>query len=40
MNITYELKKSSRKTIEIEVRRDGSVLVRAPQNCPQSRIDL
>ena len=39
MYITYEIIKSSRKTIAVEVRQDGSVLVRAPRNCPQSRID-
>lgn len=39
MYITYEIIKSSRKTIAVEVRQDGSVLVRAPWNCPQSRID-
>ncbi|MGE9965035.1 M48 family metallopeptidase [Fusicatenibacter saccharivorans] len=39
MYITYEIIKSSRKTIAVEVRQDGSVLVRAPRNCPQPRID-
>ena len=39
MYITYEIIKSSRKTIAVEVRQDGSVLVRATRNCPQSRID-
>ena len=39
MYITYEIIKSSRKTIAVEVLQDGSVLVRAPRNCPQSRID-
>lgn len=39
MYITYEIIKSSRKTIAVEVRQDGSVLVRAPRNCLQSRID-
>ena len=39
MYSTYEIIKSSRKTIAVEVRQDGSVLVRAPRNCPQSRID-
>ena len=39
MYITYEIIKSSRKTIAVEVRQDDSVLVRAPRNCPQSRID-
>ena len=39
MYITYEIIKSSRKTIAVEVRQDGSVLVRVPRNCPQSRID-
>ena len=39
MYITYEIIKSSRKTIAVEVRQDGSVLVRALRNCPQSRID-
>lgn len=39
MYITYEIIKSSRKTIAVEVRQDGSALVRAPRNCPQSRID-
>ena len=39
MYITYEIIKSSRKTRAVEVRQDGSVLVRAPRNCPQSRID-
>ena len=39
MYITYAIIKSSRKTIAVEVRQDGSVLVRAPRNCPQSRID-
>lgn len=36
----YTIIRSSRKTMALEVRRDGTVLVRAPLKLPQSRIDL
>lgn len=39
MKLEYELKRSSRRTLAIEVREDGSVLVRAPQNCSERRIE-
>lgn len=35
----YELKRSNRKTIAIEVSIDGNVTVRAPLKCSQSAID-
>lgn len=35
----YTTIRSSRKTLGLEVRRDGTVLVRAPLQLPQSRID-
>lgn len=37
--IEYELRRSVRKTIALEIREDGSLLVRAPKNCEKSRID-
>lgn len=35
----YELIRSSRKTLSIEVNRDGKVLVRAPIRCPKGQIE-
>ncbi len=35
----YTLIRSGRKTLAIEVTRDGQVVVRAPQRCSKSRID-
>ena len=35
----YELIKSARRTLSVEVRVDGTVIVRAPKKCPQSEID-
>lgn len=36
---TYELIRSRRKTLALEITKDGQVLVRAPQLLPHSRID-
>ena len=35
----YELIRSGRKTLALEVTRDGRVLVRAPQRCAKARIE-
>ena len=35
----YELIRSARRTLSVEVRVDGTVIVRAPKKCPQSEID-
>lgn len=35
----YELIRSARRTLSVEVRVDGMVIVRAPKKCPQSEID-
>lgn len=35
----YELIRSSRRTLSIEVSRDGRVLVRAPRNCSKKQIE-
>lgn len=35
----YELIKSARKTLSVEIRLDGRIVVRAPKKCPQSEID-
>lgn len=35
----YTLIRSARRTLSLEVRRDGTVLVRAPQRCPRAQID-
>ena len=37
--IHYELIRSNRKTMSLEVTRDGRILVRAPINLPQRQID-
>lgn len=39
MRFQYELKRTSRKTLAIEITKDGFVIVRAPARCPQSVID-
>ncbi len=39
MAVTYELIRSSRRTVALEIARDGRVLVRAPQQMPQDQID-
>lgn len=39
MKFQYELKRSARKTLAIEIKTDGSIVVRAPKRCPQSVID-
>ena len=39
MKFQYELKRSDRKTLAIEIKTDGSIIVRAPKRCPQSVID-
>lgn len=39
MKFQYELRKSVRKTLAIEITKDGFVIVRAPVRCPQSVID-
>jgi len=39
VNTTYELIRSDRKTIALEITRDGRVLVRAPKRMPQKDID-
>ena len=36
---TYELIRSNRRTVAVEITRDGRVLVRAPQRLPQASID-
>lgn len=35
----YTLIRSSRRTLAVEITRDGELVVRAPQLCPQTRID-
>lgn len=35
----YELIRSDRRTIALEITRDGRVLIRAPRHLPQARID-
>lgn len=35
----YQLIRSSRKTVAIQITRQGEVIVRAPRSCPQSFID-
>ena len=37
--IAYELRRSARKTLSLEIREDGSLLVRAPKSCEKSRIE-
>ena len=37
-NITYEILRSRRKTADIVIERDGSVLVRAPEEVAGERI--
>ena len=39
MKFQYELKRSARKTLAVEIKTDGSIVVRAPKRCPQSVID-
>lgn len=39
MNTTYELIRSDRKTIALEITRDGRVLIRAPKRMPRKDID-
>lgn len=39
MSIEYELKRSDRKTLAVEIREDGSVLVRAPRRMPLSAVE-
>lgn len=36
---SYELIRSSRRTLSLEIARDGQILVRAPMRLPQKRID-
>ena len=38
MEIPYTLIRSSRKTLSLEIRPDGTVLVRAPQRMPEQKI--
>ena len=38
--MTYEIVRSGRRTLSVEIRRDGSVLVRAPYGSSQKRIEL
>lgn len=40
MNIPFQVVRSSRKTIAIQVKRDGTVIVRAPHRCSLELIDL
>ena len=35
----YELIRSDRKTVSLEVTRDGRVILRAPNRMPQAQID-
>ncbi len=37
--IKYQLVRSSRTTVAIQISREGEVVVRAPRGCPQSSID-
>lgn len=39
MKPEYELIRSNRKTLSLEITRDATVLVRAPRRCPQNEID-
>lgn len=39
MSIPFQVVRSSRKTIAIQIRRDGSVIVRVPLRCSQVAID-
>ena len=39
MKFQYELKRSDRKTLSLEIRENGSIVVRAPKRCPQSVIE-
>lgn len=39
MNHPYQLKRSARKTLAIEITRTGELLVRAPSRLPQAEID-
>jgi len=39
MNITFQVVRSSRKTIAIQISREGTVMVRAPRRCSQADID-
>jgi len=39
MKLEYELKKSARRTLSVEIRQDGSILVRAPKNYSKYRIE-
>lgn len=39
MNIPFQVVRSSRKTIAIQINRDGTVIVRAPRRCSQVAID-
>ena len=40
MGVDYELRRSDRKTLGLEVSRDGTVIVRAPRFIPRAAIDL
>ena len=37
--MNYELRRSSRKTLAVEIRADGSILVRAPKTYPKYKIE-
>ena len=39
MKYNYELKRSKRKTLCLEVAENLDIIVRAPINCPKSKID-
>ena len=39
MKMEYELRRSARKTLSVEIRADGSVLVRAPKTYPNDKIE-
>ena len=39
MNITYKLVRSSRKTLAVEIKGDGQVIVRAPYRTSKREID-
>lgn len=39
MNIPFQVVRSARKTVAIQVKQDGTVTVRAPRRCSQAAID-
>lgn len=39
MNMNYELRRSVRKTLSVEITGEGTILVRAPKTFPKAKID-